>query len=158
MSHVVKKACQQDYKEEMRLYIEGQPIAAPRPRVTRAGRAYMPKTYTDYKKSAITQLRNQYKDKPLDNPVYMYVEFIFKRLSKTPKRQVDRVYKLKKPDIDNCLKSTLDSLVDAGVLLDDNIVVSINAVKYIAAIDERPHVTIYIGDVNEVHESKKEDY
>lgn len=145
----------------MRLYIEGQPIAAPRPRVTRAGRAYMPKTYTQYKKSAITQLRCQYKDDPLDKPVYMYVEFIFKRLAKTPKRQKDRVFKIKKPDIDNCLKSTLDSLVDAGVLLDDNIVVSINAVKYIAAIDEPPHVTIYIGDVNEVHESKsqkKEDY
>lgn len=136
-------------------------MAAPRPRVTRMGRAYLPKHYKDYKKSAIIQLRNQNTEQPLTDNTFIHVEYVFKRLANTPKRQVRRIYKSKKPDIDNCIKSTLDCLVDAGVLLDDNIVVSISAVKYMAAIDEQPHVTIYIGDLNNVHEQqvqKKESH
>lgn len=154
MPHVVKEACQQDYQEEMRLVIEGQPVAAPRPRVTRMGRAYLPKHYTDYKKSAITQLRNQNTKHPLTDDTCIHVEYVFKRLANTPKRQVRRIYKSKKPDIDNCIKSTLDCLVDAGVLLDDNIVVSISAVKYMAALGEEPHTTINIRGIDEIHEGE----
>lgn len=138
----------------MKLVIDGQPVAAPRPRVTRMGRAYLPKHYTDYKKSAILQLRCQNKAHPISEDMHIHVEYVFKRLANTPKRQKRRIYKSKKPDIDNCIKSTLDCLVDAGVLLDDNIVVSISAVKYMAALGEEPHTTINIRGIDEIHEGE----
>ena len=41
------------------LLIKGDPVAAPRPRVTNKGITYMPKKYTDIKNAAIAKIQKQ---------------------------------------------------------------------------------------------------
>ena len=126
------------------LMISGDPVAAPRPRVTNRGITYMPKNYTDYKKAAIAQLQQQWTGEPIDKASSVVVQYVFSRPKSTKKSQTQRAPKTTKPDIDNLIKSTLDALVQAGVMKDDNIVTEIRASKYIAGLADDPHTYISI--------------
>ena len=76
------------------------------------------------------------------------------------KHEVD-VPHCNKPDTDNLIKSTLDALVDAGVLRDDCIVWSVFMTKRYANEEEASHARIVImveepEDLDKIQESEVE--
>ncbi len=111
------------------------PMAAPRPRVTKTGHAYMPKEYTAWKRqfaqSTAIQLANIDNFKTIDYPIYVKVEFVFPRPQRMQHREIPshQLPHASKPDIDNLIKAVLDGLKDAQVFTDDNLVASIHARK-----------------------------
>lgn len=132
-----------------RYYIPEAPIACPRPRVTKQGRAYMPKTYTDWKKTVRAWLFEEWDGHVFSLPVSMKIVGVFKRRSSTPKKRPDREWKGTKPDIDNIAKSCLDVMVDVGILSDDNIVCRLVVEKHYAGLNEDPHIWIEVSSVEE---------
>lgn len=110
------------------LYVE--PKATPRPRVANR-RAYYPKSYTDWKKTAKSILP------PLEPPKgTIHIVFVFKRpkrLKTGPRQPHD-----KRPDIDNLVKSVFD-LFD----FDDGLISHFSAEKVYASSDEAPHIELH---------------
>ena len=118
----------------MIVYIE--PIACPRPRVTKQGRTYYPMKY----KVWIKDMRERLADMQIPEGG-LHVELTF--LVKRPKymRKGERVIHSKRPDLDNMVKAVLDALP----IPDDAVVCSITAKKFYAAFGEDPHIEISIS-------------
>ena len=76
----------------------------------------------------------------------MDLKFIMKRpKSNYRKKDIDERYPhVKKPDIDNLIKSVLDSLQKSSIISDDSIVWRVSAEKHIAAKNENPAIIIHI--------------
>jgi Holliday junction resolvase RusA-like endonuclease len=108
------------------LRIVGRPVGKGRPRFTRSGRAYTPKTTREWERTVADQAALQYKGEPLGGAVHLAMVILMPRPKSAPKRVTRHV---KKPDVDNLVKSVLDGLVTAGVITDDNVVDSLVAVK-----------------------------
>ena len=132
------------------LTLELKPMACPRPRV--AGRfAYMPNTYLNWKNSAKMQIRNQCKIRNITEPVFIVMSFVYQR-PKSYMRKVDpaeRILKGSRPDLDNLVKSIMDTLQDCKLLKDDSQVVGLMAHKWYGAKrdnkkSERNHIKIDI--------------
>ncbi len=110
--------------------ILGNPVPCPRPRVSRF-RTYYPQKYTQWREGAKLALKNV----PTGHNIE--IEYILKRpkrLGKT-KTEIHTV----KPDIDNLIKATLDSLP-----FDDKIIHFITAKKRYANHGEQPKTLINI--------------
>ncbi len=90
------------------LFLDGETPSKKNSRInTRSGRSFPSKKYSEWHKSAVASLKWQWKGKPpADFPLAVHVYFFHS----TKRRR----------DADNQLSSILDTLVDAGVLLDDN--------------------------------------
>ncbi len=90
------------------LFLDGETPSKKNSRInTRSGRSFPSKKYSEWHKSAVASLKKQWQGKPpADFPLAVYADFFH-----STKR---------KRDADNQLSSILDTLVDAGVLLDDN--------------------------------------
>lgn len=114
----------------MKIIINKEPIACPRPRITRFG-AYYPKKYQDYKdylKYYLTSLNlNKFEDKPLYLNIVFNIQ-IPNSLSKKKKLELNGTYVIKKPDIDNYLKSVMDAM-NSIVYKDDSQIASISIIK-----------------------------
>jgi crossover junction endodeoxyribonuclease RusA len=52
---------------------------------------------------------------------------------------------VKRNDLDKCCRSTLDGLVDGGLLVDDCLVVELSASKRYCRADEQPGAVARIG-------------
>ena len=90
------------------------PTAKARPRFTKQGRAYTPKTTKDYEKLVSDTLRYAFKSCVIEcRPLIMELEFHIER----PK-SVTRPYPTVKPDIDNFAKAILDAA--NGILYKDD--------------------------------------
>lgn len=112
------------------LWLEARPVPAPRPRVTKYGTYNDPK-YTLYKKVLGLKAKSMIK-KPLEGEIFVKIDFFYnipKSWSKA-KREAAK-WHTSKPDIDNLVKTVLDSL-NKIVFLDDGQVVSITARKQYA--------------------------
>ena len=112
-----------------------EPIACPRPRVSRFGTYYPPK-YANWKKQASFLLA---KMQPSQN---LYMEFIIKRPKRLKKGK--RVLHTKKPDIDNLIQAIFHALP-----FDDACIHTITASKWYASSDEAPHILIVGAHHNE---------
>ena len=115
------------------------PVAKGRPRFTKQGRAYTPKKTKEFETLIKKIARDQYKNGPMKQALSATIVFYFKK----PKT-VTRDYPTVKPDVDNCVKSTLDSL-NGIVFVDDAQIIEINASKKYAAVggiflDIRPYL------------------
>lgn len=114
----------------MKIIINKEPIACPRPRVSKFG-VYYPKKYQDYKdylKYYLTLLNlNKFEDKPLYLNIVFNIQ-IPNSLSKKKKLELNGTYVIKKPDIDNYLKSVMDAM-NSIVYKDDSQISSINIIK-----------------------------
>jgi Holliday junction resolvase RusA-like endonuclease len=79
-------------------------------------------------------------------PVYIEIQFLMPSIKSDPYRCLHSTA----PDLDKLIRSTLDSLVNAGVIKDDSLVYSINAQKRYATEDhERPGAIILIEDMTD---------
>ena len=107
-----------------------KPKSSPRPRVTK-NVTYMPKDYTYWKNGLKLLAKTKIKN-PLESDIYLKIDFFFeipKSWSKTKKEQAK--WHNIKPDIDNLIKSVMDSF-NGVVYKDDGQVVSIQARKQYA--------------------------
>lgn len=126
------------------IIISKDPVACPRPRVTRFG-VYYPKKYQEYKDYLELYLKSLNIKQLDEKALYLKVEFniqIPNSLSKKKKQELNGTYVTKKPDIDNYLKSIMDGM-NGIIYKDDNQIASINIIK--KYVIEKPSSKIEIG-------------
>lgn len=120
--------------------VELCPVPCPRPRVTKSGITYYPKRYSDYKKALALILRQQYGNREALDFYYLSAEFYFSYPKSHPKKgRVEAAPMRKRCDLDNLAKGLMDSLQDAGVILDD---------RQLSAIDLSKHWTTGISRIH----------
>jgi len=78
---------------------------------------------------------------PISQPVTLHLEFWLHR----PKTAAKRAYPHHKPDLDKLVRSTLDGLVEGGVLQDDALVVDLHATKRYTATASGAHIGIVVS-------------
>jgi len=130
----------------LKAWIDGEPVAKARPRVTMIGgraRAYTPKKSADWEK----HIRANLQCEPTDVPVALKIQFhmpVPKSYSKAKRQQAldGLLLPAKKPDIDNLIKAVMDAL-NGYAWLDDNQVVQVSAMK---RYSEAPGVWIQVLD------------
>jgi len=129
------------------IQIEGKPYPCPRPRTTKKGHTYMPKDYNEQKKKNIEMMEKRLEigtwKKEEDRPCKLTVMFIHKR----PQRMYStggRSPKVTRPDIDNLLKTVMDTIQSAGLIKDDSQIVSVHCIDLYGAKDEKPHTDILL--------------
>lgn len=101
------------------IIIYQEPVAKGRPRLTRAGIAFTPKTTRDAEKYAKIEMRTNFKDEIYEVPIKVVMRFGFTRPKsvKTSKRPLPSV----KPDLDNVAKLYCDS--GNGILWSDDAII-----------------------------------
>jgi Holliday junction resolvase RusA-like endonuclease len=119
------------------MIIYRQPVATPRPRVTRFGKVYYTKNYKEYLKV----LRDDLKHYEIpDGALSVSIRFVLKRPQRL--RKGDRVIHDRRPDLDNLVKGVLDALpID-----DDARVVQLSAIKWYASSEEAPNILLEITE------------
>jgi len=114
------------------IFIDIQPLPAPRPRFTRFRATYNPQKYTDYKEQIAFLAKEKVKT-PFVNEVALHLDFFFKYPKCWGAKKKQSIsWHTTKPDLDNLIKSILDAL-NKVAFLDDKQVVSIQARKQYAA-------------------------
>ena len=114
------------------IVIPGKPLPYAAPMVTRRGFAYDRKHKE--KKRLRMEVGRQFLDKkPLEGPIRVDIIFYMAVPESTSKKMKERMISqeirhLKKPDVDNCIKWTLD-LVKGTIIKDDNQVCELRARK-----------------------------
>lgn len=123
--------------------ITGRPTGAARPRVVRARgggvRTHMPDAHIAWEERARQIAAGWWaKNPPLDEPVCVEVVAWHHRPKRLCRRQDPReaIPATCKPDLDNVVKLALDSLVKAGVLVDDTRVSELRARRRYVPISE----------------------
>ena len=127
----------------MYIKIDIEPVACPRPKVTRYA-TYYPAKYTQFKQDITKKLSI------LPPITHTMLEIDLKFVMKRPKARYrnkdadERYPHTKRPDIDNLIKSVLDGLQTASIISDDSIVWRVSAEKWIASKSESPSIIIHI--------------
>jgi len=115
------------------LWYPVKPKAAPRPRVTQNG-TYNDSDYTKWKNGLKLLAKSKIK-KQIEGEVYLQIEFFYEiPKSWTKKKKENAKWHTSKPDIDNLIKSVMDSL-NGIAFKDDSQVVMIQARKQYATIN-----------------------
>jgi Holliday junction resolvase RusA-like endonuclease len=129
--------------------IPGDPIAKGRPRIyrdrlTNRVHGVTPQRTADWEKKACIIFRQQPVAQPLDEPILLSVCAVFARPHKYYRKQdpAGRLRHTVKPDGDNVLKATMDSLKLSGVVRDDSIICVAYISKWYAAKYEEPYVGV----------------
>lgn len=126
--------------------IRGEPIAQGRPRAFRRGSfigMYDPKKSSTWKDSIRMQAINQ-KAEMLDGALKMEVRFFLSRPKSLPKKVRHHV---KKPDIDNLLKSVKDALKSICYHDDSQICLVVASKEYVSE-QRKPGVAILITEID----------
>ena len=82
-----------------------------------------------------------------DVPVRVTISAVGSRPAVPKKLGSGRLWRTRKPDVDNVCKSVLDALVTAGVLRDDVIVAELVARSLVASDGEAPHVRVVLEEL-----------
>lgn len=98
-----------------------KPVPKGRPRFSKYGGTYTPKETVEFENALKWQMKSQYRGKPIDLPIAVEIEFIFKS-PKKPKNTYPR------GDVDNYCKGVLDAMNDI-LWCDDSQVVALSAFK-----------------------------
>ena len=117
--------------------VVGLPVAKGRPRVTRAGHVYTPQKTREYEERIRLQTRVLMAGrKPSTEACVVHVAVFFEPPKSLSKRKMDELMRhngaihIKKPDLDNVVKSALDGICGEGLaILDDKQIVEICAFK-----------------------------
>ena len=117
----------------MIIYYPAKPKPAPRPRVTKFG-TYNDNEYTQWKNGLKLLAKTKIK-RPLQDEVFMNIEFFYEiPQSWSKKKKEEAKWHKTKPDIDNLIKSVMDSL-NGIAFKDDSQVVMIKARKQYASFN-----------------------
>jgi Holliday junction resolvase RusA-like endonuclease len=108
------------------------PVPAARPRVTRWG-TYYPKKYNEFRKGFTHLLEETELPPPRTMPCSLYLEFVCPRPAK-PANDFPM------GDIDNYIKSVLDSAQGKAWFADDKQIIHVQGFKRYAAKGEKPHI------------------
>ncbi len=143
--------------KELTVTIPGEPVSQGRPRFSTHGgfpRAYDPKKSKEGKQSVRFFVSKAMEEQGLDTltgPIMMQVQFGIK-LPKSQERKRTprpRVWRVKKPDLDNLIKLVKDGC--SGIaFLDDNQIVKVSAEKIQCAQGEAPFTKIRFKELEEL--------
>lgn len=141
-----------DTTSKRRIRVDGAPVGKARPRFSRigGGRIYTPQRTVDYEHRIRDRWKKTYpSEDPYTGPIRVYLEVFYpipKSTSKADRQKMlDRkIFPVKKPDIDNVIKSVLDGLQGAA-FGDDASVVSVMSYK---VYSEDPHILVTIEEVS----------
>jgi len=136
--------------------LQGPPVAMGRPRFTKKGRAYTPQSAKSYKDTQVANMRAaKGENPPLDGIFKVQISFLHPRTKSLLLRNGElphgRIWRPKKPDIDNLLKMVLDIITQSEIWVDDNRVVSLSCEDYYCGENEEAHTLFSI------YEWSKED-
>ena len=129
--------------------IQGRPVPASRPRVTRNG-TFTPPAYLSWKKDATLLCRSRWHDEAITLAVAVFVEVTLPRPKSRPAKgsmharywHPTEDYPIPlRGDIDNYEKGALDALTQAGVIDDDRQVVELTTTKCAGSV---PGVSITV--------------
>ncbi len=125
--------------------VNSAPKPQPRPRLTKAGRAYNPKSADFYKMHVGMAAKQAMAEAPtpLSGPLELEVTFFMPRPKRLPKGALG-VPHLCRPDTDNLVKSTQDALQMASVVADDSYFYRVTASKFYADYDTPSRAVIRI--------------
>jgi Holliday junction resolvase RusA-like endonuclease len=115
---------------------------------------YMPPEHRAWMDAAVSALRGQYLGVPIPCPVSVEIVAYWTTPKARPRwckletwrnrEATSGIPYATKPDADNVSKMVLDALVDAGILVDDAIVVELNVLK--RAIQEAARIEVWIEE------------
>lgn len=109
--------------------IEGKPVPKGRPRFSRNGGVFTPKTTADFEKKVALAWRDKYGDRSFTGQVEAFFYF-------------GTIYDYKQ-DIDNLVKSVLDGLQNGGAFVNgDEQVYKVTASKYPTTKDEQHTIVV----------------
>lgn len=137
---------------ELLLTLPVQPVACPRPRVTKYG-TYYPKTYKQFMSSTkalinedVIRFIDENKQLLKAGALSIDYTFIFRRPKalQAKKFSAARILHIKRPDLDNLIKAVNDLLQNTGLIKDDSQICSFTGSKYYAGKGESPSITIKI--------------
>ena len=134
----------------IRFFVEGTPIAQPRPRARNAGahaRVYNPATAREWKKAVRLQAKRFRPAQPILGPLTVHLAFYLPRPKRLMRKKDDAgpIKHPVKPDLDNLAKALLDSLTDdGGWWRDDAQIVGGMWEKFYAPVDAEPGVMIEV--------------
>jgi len=144
-------------KREITVTIPGEPTAQGRPKFSTHGgfpRAYDPKKSKEAKQSVrffVSKAMEEQDSDLLTGPIMLRVQFGIK-LPKSQERKRTprpRIWRVKKPDLDNLIKLIKDGC--SGVAyLDDNQIVKVSAEKIQCAQGEAPFTKIQFKELEEL--------
>jgi Holliday junction resolvase RusA-like endonuclease len=130
--------------------LQGPPVAMGRPRFTRTGRAYTAQTSRTYKEEQVKQLLAAKGENwaPLDGILRIQITFIHPRTKRLLRVKGElpqgRIWRPKKPDIDNLIKMVLDIITQSEIWVHDNRVVCLSCEDYYAGEMEEAHTLFSI--------------
>ena len=132
----------------IRFEVPGEPKAKARPRVTRSGIAFTPKSTVMYENLVKTSFQQSYPDHvPIDQEMEAVITAYFS-IPKSASRKKNEfmssgiINPTKKPDLDNIAKAVLDSLNGIAYKDDSQIVSMMISKKY----SDRPRVEITLKE------------
>tara|TARA_B100000029_G_scaffold241014_2_gene238216 strand:+ start:7251 stop:7688 length:438 start_codon:yes stop_codon:yes gene_type:complete len=143
--------------KELTVMIPGEPVSQGRPRFSTYGgfpRAYDPKKSKEGKQSVRFFVSKAMEEQGIDTltgPIMMQVQFGIK-LPKSQERKRTprpRIWRVKKPDLDNLIKLVKDGC-SGIVFLDDNQIVKVAAEKIQCAQGEAPFTKIRFAELEEL--------
>ena len=136
---------------EISLSVIGTPAPQPRPRMTRAGRAYNPPS-ADVWKQAVRDEWTSLNSPPFLNGLRLCLSFLLPRpashfTSKGALTKSAPLMPVGKPDVDNLAKAVMDALENAGAFANDCAVISLTVSKRYAML---PQVAGCLIDLSEI--------
>jgi Holliday junction resolvase RusA-like endonuclease len=134
----------------LQIIIDGNPTAMPRPRFTKTGRTYYPKSVQETKERITKAIKdaavcNSWQMPDKKQPLKVTMQFVHPRINRNKSAQ--RTYKTTRPDIDNIAKMYLDCCTRAEIWFDDNQVCILELSDHYAGIYEEAHTTIIIQEI-----------
>lgn len=136
---------------EIKIILPIEPVPTPRPRVTRhhgKSLVFYSKKYRDFKSTARTYLKHNYKNIRVDGDKLIHTDYlcVFTR----PKYMYAKKYPdgliphQKRPDRDNITKSIDDALQDGEIISDDSLIWSNTTKKMYSERDKLGRIEITI--------------
>lgn len=126
-----------------RFCVHGNPEPQARPRVSfHSGYAHAYSPKSEWYETFFTAAKIYAPERIISSPVFLSVEFRFKKLRSTKKSDL---WKSVRPDLDNLLKAIFDAMTQAKWWKDDGLIVSVRSKKIFT--NGEPGVTVYAKEI-----------